>query len=421
MGLFSRAFSIALVCLPLLAAPHIERSEYKARREQIRKSLEGSVLVLFGATEREGGDLRNGFFQEPNFYYFTGWTEPGAVLVITPKREVLLIPRHDKVQERWTGPKAAPGDPGISSLTGFEQVVPSESLEARLPEWIAEGMGVYTLLESPGAAALKTALPLREIKSADTAIAQLRMKKSPAEVAMIQYTTDVDIKAHRAAWKRIRPGAKEYEVAAAMSNVYFDSGCERHAYSPIVGSGPNAAVLHYSKNTRQMDAGELVLMDVAPECSMYATDITRTVPVTGKFTARQRELYEIVLGAQKAALAAMKPGIMLGGSRNKVGLHKIAADYINSHGKDLHGKPLGEYFIHGLGHHVGLDVHDATDFTKPLEAGMVITLEPGIYIPEEGIGIRIEDMVLVTENGGKVLSEALPREASDIEKAMAAR
>jgi Xaa-Pro aminopeptidase len=154
---------------------------------------------------------------------------------------------------------------------------------------------------------------------------------------------------------------------------------------------------------------------------MYATDITRTVPVTGKFTARQRELYEVVLGAQKAALAAMKPGVMLGGSRNKVGLHKIAADYINSHGKDLHGKPLGEYFIHGLGHHVGLDVHDPTDFTKPLEAGMVITLEPGIYIPEEGIGIRIEDMVLVTENGGKVLSEALPREASDIEKAMAAR
>jgi Xaa-Pro aminopeptidase len=154
---------------------------------------------------------------------------------------------------------------------------------------------------------------------------------------------------------------------------------------------------------------------------MYATDITRTVPVTGKFTPRQRELYDVVLGAQKAALAAVKPGVMLGSRRNPVGLHKIATDYIDSHGKDRKGEPLGKYFIHGLGHHVGLEVHDATDATMPLAPGMVITLEPGIYIPEEGIGIRIEDMVLVTENGARLLSEGLPREAADIEKAMAAK
>jgi Xaa-Pro aminopeptidase len=170
-----------------------------------------------------------------------------------------------------------------------------------------------------------------------------------------------------------------------------------------------------------MDNGELLLMDVGSECSMYATDITRTVPVNGKFTPRQRELYEVVLGAWKAALAAVKPGVMLGGSRNPIGLHKIAADYINSHGKDLKGEPLGKYFIHGLGHHVGLDVHDANDPAVPLAANMIITLEPGIYIPEEGIGIRIEDMILVTENGAKVLSDALPREASDVEKFMAGR
>jgi len=204
-----------------------------------------------------------------------------------------------------------------------------------------------------------------------------------------------------------------------MSETYFDQGCERHAYAPIVGSGPNAAVLHYSQNRRRMDGGELVLMDVAAECSMYASDITRTVPVNGKFTARQRELYEVVLGAQKAAIAAIKPGIMLGSSKNKVGLQKIATDYIDSHGKDLKGASLGRYFIHGLGHHVGLDVHDATDPSLPLQAGMVITIEPGVYLPDEGIGIRIEDVVLVTEDGAKVLSSSLPREVNEIEKAMA--
>ena len=168
-----------------------------------------------------------------------------------------------------------------------------------------------------------------------------------------------------------------------------------------------------------MDSGELVLMDVAAECSMYASDITRTVPVNGKFTPRQRELYDVVLGAQKAAIAAIKPGVMLGSSKNKIGLQKIAADYIDSHGKDEKGNSLGKYFIHGLGHHVGLDVHDATDPALPLEAGMIITIEPGVYLPQEGIGIRIEDVVLVTENGAKVLSSSLPREVNEIEKAMA--
>jgi Xaa-Pro aminopeptidase len=250
-------------------------------------------------------------------------------------------------------------------------------------------------------------------------IARLRAKKSPAELELIQKSTDATVAAHFAAWKRIQPGLSEFQVAATMSDTYFERGCERHAYSPIVGAGPNAAVLHYFQNRRKMDAGELLLMDVGAECSMYATDITRTVPVNGKFTSRQKELYEVVLGAQKAAIAAIKPGVMLGSRTSKVGLHKIALDYIDSHGKDAKGASLGKYFIHGLGHHVGLDVHDANDPAIPLEAGMVITIEPGVYIPEERIGIRIEDVVLVTESGGKVLSSSLPREVNEIEKAMA--
>jgi Xaa-Pro aminopeptidase len=169
-----------------------------------------------------------------------------------------------------------------------------------------------------------------------------------------------------------------------------------------------------------VDSGVLVLMDVAGECSMYASDITRTVPANGKFTSRQRELYQIVLGAQQAVIDAVKPGMTLG--RNSPNsLNKIAVEYFNNHGKDLHGKPLGTYFTHGIGHHVGLDVHDPRDPEIPLAANMVVTVEPGLYIPEEGIGIRIEDVVLVTVNGAKVMSSALPRDPAEIEKILAQR
>jgi Xaa-Pro aminopeptidase len=161
-----------------------------------------------------------------------------------------------------------------------------------------------------------------------------------------------------------------------------------------------------------MDRGELLLMDVGAECAGYAADITRTIPVGASFSKRQREIYEIVLGAQNAVIAAIKPGLPLSD------LSKIARDYINTHGKDLHGEPLGKYFTHGVSHHVGLDVHDATDFSQPLGEGNVITVEPGIYIPEESIGIRIEDMVLVTKDGARLMSGALPRDPGEIEKAL---
>jgi Xaa-Pro aminopeptidase len=158
-------------------------------------------------------------------------------------------------------------------------------------------------------------------------------------------------------------------------------------------------------------------MDVGAECSYYTSDITRTVPVNGKFSARQRELYAIVLGAQKAAIGAAKPGMTLGKATPN-SLYQVALDYLNSHGKDRKGEPLGQYFTHGIGHHLGLDVHDANDPSLPLAPGMVVTIEPGLYIPDEGIGIRIEDVILITENGAKVLSSTLPRGVQEIERAM---
>jgi Xaa-Pro aminopeptidase len=276
---------------------------------------------------------------------------------------------------------------------------------------------VYTIPGDPQAQKVKALTVFHEEGDAGKEIANLRMVKSAPELALIQKSTDATVSAHLAAWKAMRPGIFEYEIASVMSNTYFSRGCERHAYSPIVGSGPNSVILHYSTNHRKMDSGEVVVMDVGAECSDYATDVTRTAPANGKFTPRQREIYEIVLGAQKAAIAAIKPGARMRGPGQS--LQQIAMDYINSHGKDLHGEPLGKYFIHGLGHHVGLDVHDPGDQNAPLKAGMVITIEPGIYIPEENIGIRIEDTLVVTENGSRNLSGALPREVEELEKLLA--
>jgi Xaa-Pro aminopeptidase len=218
--------------------------------------------------------------------------------------------------------------------------------------------------------------------------------------------------------KTIKPGLYEYQVAARMVEIHAYAGCETEAYSPIVGTGINSTVLHYNKLDRKIEDGDIVLLDVGGQYSGYASDITRTIPANGKFTPRQREIYEIVLGAQNAALDALKPGMTLGGSAS-TSLQKIAMDYIDSHGKDKDGHSLGRYYIHGLSHHVGLDVHDPSGPSRPLEPGMVITIEPGIYIPEENLGVRIEDDVLVTPTGYKVLTARLPRSPDEIEKIMA--
>jgi Xaa-Pro aminopeptidase len=216
----------------------------------------------------------------------------------------------------------------------------------------------------------------------------------------------------------MRPGLWEYQVAAKMVEVHAMGGSEAEAYAPIVGAGPNSTALHYDKLSRKIEDGDIVVMDVGAQYSGYAADITRTIPANGKFTPRQREIYDIVLAAQNAALAALKPGADMC-RKGKQSLYKISYDYINSHGKDQHGKPLGQYFIHGLGHNIGLDVHDPGDSCKPLMPGQVVTVEPGIYIPEENLGVRIEDDVLVTESGYELLSSKLPRTAQEIEKIMA--
>jgi Xaa-Pro aminopeptidase len=205
----------------------------------------------------------------------------------------------------------------------------------------------------------------------------------------------------------------------------MENGCERASYAPIVGSGINSTVLHYSEDARTLEDGDILLVDAACEYSMYASDITRTVPVNGHFTARQREIYNIVLGAQRAAIDAFVAGkskINDRDRRDPDSLDNAAYNYINTHGKSLKGEPLGQYWLHGLGHMVGIDVHDPADYPAVLKPGMVFTIEPGVYIPEEKIGVRIECDFLVGADGKLIdLDAALPHTAEDVEAAMQGR
>ena len=408
---------VGVCVLALSAAAGAETPDYHARREQLAKAAPDGVFVLFGQPDRDSDDVRGGFFQEPNFYYFTGWKQPGAVLLIDDRRQILFLPNRNLEREKWTGRRVAADDEIVRGATGFDTVLPTVRFEAELRASLEQHSKIYSTGES-AVTRLRAFAPMRDVADASLTIARMRMKKSPGEIELLQRAADAAVAAHRAAWKRAAPGIYEYQVAATLMSAYFDRGCERNAYPPIVGSGPNSVYLHYQRNERRMDRGDLLLMDAGGECAGYAADVTRTIPVGGKFTKRQREIYDVVLGAQKAVIAAVKPGLAIG-TRAPNSLYQIAYDYINSHGKDLHGDPLGKYFIHGISHHIGLEVHDANDPAMPLEDGMVISVEPGIYIPEENIGIRIEDMVLVTKEGARVLTAALPREASDIEKALA--
>jgi Xaa-Pro aminopeptidase len=264
---------------------------------------------------------------------------------------------------------------------------------------------------------LKALFPFAEVVPAATPIAHLRMTKSATELALLKRAIQITLAGHRAASRAVGDGRREYEVEGALEFEFRRAGAARPAFPSIVGSGPNSVVLHYDKNTRQMRQGELVVVDIGAEFEEYAADVTRTYPVGGKFSSRQREIYNIVFAAQEAALKAVKPGVTIAKSGP---IHRAAYEYIDSHGKDMRGNSLGQYFIHGTSHHLGLDVHDAvSEPNRVLEPGMVITVEPGIYIPDENLGVRIEDVVLITETGYELLTRELPRLPEEIEKMMA--
>jgi Xaa-Pro aminopeptidase len=411
-------------------------AEYQARRADLRAKLDGPLLI-FGYTGHEDASEVAVFFQEPYFYYLSGFDEPGAALLIIPAgaggravdgpREILYLPPRDPAQEKWEGPKMGPDDPEIAEKTGFQAVEPMANLRVDLAHIAKEYSNFYTLLPpkpedgyphfTESTKRAREALPESTWKDATPLLDAMRQVKSPGELELIEKAIDVSIDAHLDAMEHIHPGLFEYQVAARMKEIHEMGGCSREAYAPIVGTGFNSTVLHYSGLNDQIKDGDVVVMDVGGEYGGYAADITRTLPASGKFTPRQREIYEIVLGAQNAALAAVKPGVrMYGGSGS---LQQIVTDYFNAHGRDKEGRSLGRYYIHGVSHHLGLDVHDPGNRERPLESNMVITVEPGLYIPEENLGVRIEDDALVTKDGYKLLTARLPRDPGEIEKVIA--
>ncbi len=409
-------FKIGLICalsaaLSAFAAGPIPQSEYQNRRAEVGKKLDNSVLVVFGY--REGADEVYRAAQESNFYYLTGWTEPGAIVLLTPDSASMFLPARNERREKYTGHRSAAGDADVHTATGFDSVQPLERFESSLRNALDSNSGLQVIASAADMARIRALVPFRDVSDGEPLVAGFRMKKSPAEIAAIEHTTNVSMDAHRAAWKRLQPGSYEYQAAATFDATLLEQGCEGESYAPIFGSGPNSTTLHYNANSRRMDSGEVIVIDAAAKCGAYASDITRTLPINGKFTPRQREIYNIVLGAQQAVIDAIKPGVPM------ADLTRIAKEYIDKQGQDREGKPLSKYLPHGVSHQVGLDVHDAGLPYAKLEAGMVITVEPGLYFPEENLGVRIEDVVLVTDKGAKVLSAALPRGADEVEKAVA--
>ena len=437
-----------LICLAVLFASPLAFGQERRDREpnsvyaERRAKLAAQVdcpIVLWGLTGREESSQTYIFEQEENFYYLTGHNEEGAGLVILPtksgdnaspaQRELFFLPAKNPQKERWNGVRMSPADPGIEARTGFATVKPFAEMRAEVEGLAKTCASFYTILpyekelggyphEKEVVDWLQQAIPQVKLKDIRLQIAAMRQVKSPGEIAFLQRAIDLSLDSHLEAMRMMRPGLYEYQVGAKIVEVHAMGGSEAEGYAPIVGAGPNSTALHYDRLSRKIENGDIVVLDVGAQYSGYSADITRTIPANGKFTPRQLEIYNIVLGAQNAAMAAIKPGMDLCRKGSK-SLHKISYDYINSHGKDLHGNPLGQYYIHGLGHNIGLNVHDPGDSCKPLQPGMVITMEPGIYIPEENLGVRIEDDVLVTETGYKFLSERLPRDPAEIEKIMA--
>ena len=437
------ALTLLAVCLaaPALSAPEKQPlSVYRERRVALAAKLHGGVAVLFAAEEPLLDFMP--YRQDSDFYYLTGWTEPGAALVIVsdapeaaaPRtyKEILFLPTRNLRMEKYTGVKLDAATPGVEKSTGVEHVQAMTEMPSVLNALIdGDRRLVSSFWTQPAAAQASSLLAFtattlalsapspRDIASLTT---QLRLTKDAGELDLLKKAAYASVTAQRVMMKAVKPGATERAVAGEMTASWLESGCERPSYAPIVGSGINSTILHYGENERTIEDGDVVVVDAACEYSMYAADITRTVPANGHFTARQREIYDIVLAAQKAAIDAFVVGKSTINDRDRRdpnSLDTAAYNYINTHGKDLNGQPLGQYWLHGLGHMVGIDVHDPANYPAVLKPGMVFSIEPGVYIPEEKLGIRIECVFMVSAEGKLIdMDAALPHTADEVEAAM---
>ncbi|HEX6644554.1 MAG TPA: aminopeptidase P N-terminal domain-containing protein [Gemmatimonadales bacterium] len=426
--------ALVLAAAPLAAqagspAGQVPAEALAARRAALARIIGTGVAIVRSAEERsiEGDYPQDSDYRENNdFFYLTGLEAPGGWVAIAAKDSAvaevrLFIPPRQPGSEQWTGPKLGP-DSVATRLSGIAQVHSADSAEALLQRFVFQPNGPG---RTGGVYLAKTEKALEDdflrrlflsslnVRDVRPVTAQLRLVKDADEIARLRRSIDITAEAHREAMRAAKPGMWEYELEAIIEGTFRRRGAERVGFPSIVGSGPNSTVLHYDKSRRQTAAGDLVVMDIGAEYGYYSADVTRTIPISGKFSERQRRIYELVLATQQVALDSTRPGRTLGQ------LGQIARDYMEKNSGDLCGeRSCVRYFIHGLSHWLGMDVHDVGAYTTPLAPGMVFTIEPGIYIPEENLGVRIEDDILVTPSGGENLSAGAPRTVAEIERAM---
>ena len=399
----------------------VDPQVFKARRQALMEKLDGRVAVLYGASHRGGGVVEELFIQESSFYYLTGVSEPGAALILAPDEkqytEILYLQPRDPDVENWNGRREGLGY-ALEEKTGFPEVRRMGRLGSDLTDIMQRtrkaaflGPIVSATSARPPALVLlqegQSRVPGTRLENMADLIPEMRRIKDAYEIERIQKAVDITGKGLVAAMQSVRPGLQEFQLQSIVDHTYEMEGAQFLGFSTILAWGPNSTVLHYTKNDQTIQDSGLVLIDTGAAWEHYSADVTRTMPVTGKFSDREKELYELVLKASNAAIKKVRIG-----ADNHNDVHMTAKTILDEAG-------YGEYFIHGTGHFLGLDVHDAGNYELPLKAGVVVTVEPGIYIPEEGIGIRIEDVVLVTKDGPVVLSRHIPRTVEEIEAAMA--
>ena len=413
--------------MPALAAGARRESPgvFAERRRRLASDVGSGVIVLVGHDEESGRSGFTGFRQESNFYYLTGYDEPGAALVIAPSRgkagyrEILFLPNRDDAAARWSGPVRAPDEAGESA---FQEALQESEFRPALRALLRDRKRLFAVRSRAASEVANRLLQRvegiaqdRDIRDVGPELARMRSIKSPEEIALIEEAARATVSAHRAAWSAVSAGRSEQDLVAEFVGAAFRAGCRRLAFPPMAGCGPNATVLHYQRNDSVLRTGQLVLMDAGGEHSRYAADVARTVPVDGTYTSDQRRLYDLVLGALEAAIGRARPGATLGGT-GPSSLLAVAERFM----RDRAPRGMDTNLPHALGHHVGLDVHDPAPFRSPLKPGMVLAIEPGVYFPDRGIGIRIEDMIEITGDGCRRLTRELPVAPDEVEAALAA-
>lgn len=449
----------------------LQPSFFKANREEFMKLIGSDAVAIFysASPKIRSNNVEYKFKQDNNFFYLTGLEEPNAVLVLVPDgfppsalklatkatgkyyditldtikssykiREVLFLKERDSLREVWTGRTL--GTRGAKEKLGFELALPIEEFKNVIRAIILSSRAKTVYFPYPSEYISGTSKDVVEViesivRSQRGAIqfsdpsyilAKMRMKKKTEEIRVIQKAVDITVKAHRQVMMSCEPGMYEYELQAVAEYVFTKLGAQYPAFQSIIASGENSVILHYNSNRKKINSGDLIVVDIGAEYNNYCADVTRTIPANGKFTPEQREIYEIVLKAQEETIKMVRPGVSF------IDLQLKATDIIGEGllrlGIIKDKSQTQRYFMHGVTHHLGLDVHDVGTPGK-LELGMIITIEPGIYIPAGSecdpkywnIGIRIEDDVLVTENGHVVLSSGAPKTVDEIERLMKRR